>query len=204
MILAAQDTNPIPYPLEGPVSDYSAHIQQFDAFQKGQICLDLPVDPRLATMENPYDTSARNALGVSYHWDRAFFGGRYYSYFGVVPVLLALLSLLLDNRQPARQRHDLRLLRPAGGGVSLRLGARAGAPFRAAGEPAPAPHRPARRRGCQHPLWAAGLCRYVFHPCDGGNLLPDAGAVFVAAGLPVPSRRAPSGAARGGWGRLRP
>ena len=89
MILAAQDTNPIPYPLEGPVSDYSAHIQQFDAFQKGQICLDLPVDPRLATMENPYDTSARNALGVSYHWDRAFFGGRYYSYFGVVPVLLA-------------------------------------------------------------------------------------------------------------------
>lgn len=42
MILAAQDTNPIPYPLEGPVSDYSAHIQQFDAFQKGQICLDLP------------------------------------------------------------------------------------------------------------------------------------------------------------------
>ena len=53
MCIRDRDTNPIPYPLEGPVSDYSAHIQQFDAFQKGQICLDLPVDPRLATMENP-------------------------------------------------------------------------------------------------------------------------------------------------------
>ncbi len=88
VLLGSLHTQTIPYPLENPVSTYSAHVQQFDAFQKGRLSLDLEADPHLAAMENPYDFSARQEQGISYYWDRAYYGGAYYSYFGVVPVLL--------------------------------------------------------------------------------------------------------------------
>ena len=45
------------------------------------------VDPALAEMDNPYDPASRDALGVSFHWDHAFYNGHYYMYFGIVPVL---------------------------------------------------------------------------------------------------------------------
>ena len=63
------------------------YTRQFDAFMKGQIELDLPVDPRLAALENPYDPAARRESGASYSWDYAFFDGKYYSYFGIAPIL---------------------------------------------------------------------------------------------------------------------
>lgn len=63
------------------------YIRQFDAWKKGQIELDLPVDPRLAELENPYDTDARRKSGAAYSWDYAFFDGKYYSYFGIAPIL---------------------------------------------------------------------------------------------------------------------
>ena len=40
------------------------------------------VDPRLSEMENPYDPQARKELGIYYHWDHAFYNGKYYMYFG--------------------------------------------------------------------------------------------------------------------------
>lgn len=58
----------------------------------GRIDIDYgEVDPKLLAMENPYDVDLRAELGVSYHWDHAFYNGRYYMYFGVVPVLLLFL-----------------------------------------------------------------------------------------------------------------
>ena len=63
------------------------YVRQFDAWKKGQIELDLPVDPRLAELENPYDTDARRKSGAAYSWDYAFFDGKYYSYFGIAPIL---------------------------------------------------------------------------------------------------------------------
>ena len=63
------------------------YIRQFDAWQKGQIELDLPVDHRLAELENPYDPDARRKSGAAYSWDYAFFDGKYYSYFGIAPIL---------------------------------------------------------------------------------------------------------------------
>lgn len=63
-----------------------------DAFLKGQLYLDVPVDPRLAAMENPYDHKAREELNLEKEdalgWDHAFYKGHYYVYFGVVPALL--------------------------------------------------------------------------------------------------------------------
>ncbi len=63
------------------------YIRQFDAWQKGQIELDLPVDPVLMSLENPYDPAARSKSGAAYSWDYAFFDGKYYSYFGIAPIL---------------------------------------------------------------------------------------------------------------------
>ncbi len=62
-----------------------------DAFRAGQVSLlDKPSDELLA-MENPYDWSARQAAGVSAKWDHLLFDGKYYSYYGIAPVLLLFL-----------------------------------------------------------------------------------------------------------------
>lgn len=62
----------------------------FDAFQHGQVHLRIPVDEKLAAMppDQLYDPSLRAAAEADYEWDMAFKDGKYYSYFGVVPVLL--------------------------------------------------------------------------------------------------------------------
>ncbi len=62
-----------------------------EAILDGHLYLDLDVDPKLAAMENPYDIEAREELGVKYNWDHVFYNGKYYSYFGVVPVFLVFL-----------------------------------------------------------------------------------------------------------------
>lgn len=74
-----------PYPLEKGVESYSPYIQQFDAFMKGQLHLDIQPSAELLSLENPYNPSERS--GVQFLFDRAFFDGKYYSYFGIAPVL---------------------------------------------------------------------------------------------------------------------
>lgn len=54
-------------------------------FLKGQLSLDLPVDPFLATLKDPYDPAQRAGHGPH---DASYFNGRYYIYFGVTPALL--------------------------------------------------------------------------------------------------------------------
>ena len=62
-----------------------------DAFEAGQVeLLQKPSDDLLA-LENPYDWSARSAAGVTYLWDHCLYNGRYYSYYGIAPVLLLFL-----------------------------------------------------------------------------------------------------------------
>lgn len=85
---AAGGNKDIRYPLtSSSVSSYGCYIQQFDAFMKGRLDLDIPVDPKLTALQNPYDTAARSNANVQFSWDRSFYNGKYYSYFGVVPVL---------------------------------------------------------------------------------------------------------------------
>lgn len=53
--------------------------------------LDLEEDPpaALAALENPYDPTARSEAQVEGgRWDHAYYNGRYYVYFGIVPCLL--------------------------------------------------------------------------------------------------------------------
>ena len=58
---------------------------------EGHLYIDGYVDPILLEMDNPYDPAAREELQVTYYWDHAFYNGRYYVYFGVVPVVLLFL-----------------------------------------------------------------------------------------------------------------
>ena len=67
-----------------------------ESLLKGHLYMDYDdVDPRLLTMANPYDPQLRDALGLHYHWDHAFYNGHYYMYFGIVPVLLLFLPYRL-------------------------------------------------------------------------------------------------------------
>lgn len=66
-----------------------------EALAQGHFYLDdVPSDALLA-MANPYDTTARDAAGVPYLWDHAYFQGRYYVYFGILPCLVFFLPCYL-------------------------------------------------------------------------------------------------------------
>lgn len=88
------------------------HQEQYndlaDAFLHGKLYLYRSEVPDwLIAMDNPYDTVARDRLseenGTGYYWDAAYYNGRYYVYFGVLPVLLlylpfrALTGMALPN-----------------------------------------------------------------------------------------------------------
>ena len=81
-----------PYPtleeIRSPEMVVDAYMQQLDAFEKGQIALDLDMNPQLAALNNPYDTGERDKKEVAYHWDRAYYNGKYYSYFGLAPLFM--------------------------------------------------------------------------------------------------------------------
>ena len=67
-----------------------------EAFLKGQLNFDYDdIDPKLLEMENPYSYGARQEAGVKFHWDHAFYKGKYYMYFGVVPVFLVFMPYRL-------------------------------------------------------------------------------------------------------------
>ena len=72
------------------------HLQYYrliDSWKEGHLYVSDDVPEKLAEMENPYDPSARSQAGVSnsIKWDNAYYNGKYYSYFGALPVLLMYL-----------------------------------------------------------------------------------------------------------------
>ena len=77
----------ISYP-SAQIGSSDQYIQQFDAIYNGQTNLNITPSPQLAQMTNPYDSSLRHKNDVSFAWDRAYYNGKYYSYFGIVPVLV--------------------------------------------------------------------------------------------------------------------
>ena len=75
----------------GGTSSNNIYYQQFDAYIKGQLHLDVPVDERLMALSNPYDPSKRGGLTVL--WDHAFYKGKYYSYYGHAPIYLVMFPI---------------------------------------------------------------------------------------------------------------
>ncbi len=62
-----------------------------DAFEKGQVSLTDEVPQELLELENPYDWSQRMGLSVPYKWDHLLHNGKYYSYYGIGPVITVFL-----------------------------------------------------------------------------------------------------------------
>lgn len=77
------------------VDTYDPYAQTFDAWQHGQLHLRIDPDPVLLELENPYDRSAREAAGAEEEWDKAFYNGKYYSYFGIAPVIFVYYPIFL-------------------------------------------------------------------------------------------------------------
>ncbi len=84
--LLAEKGESVKYPLENEVNLYNnAYIQQYDAWRKGQTNIDFyPSDDFLA-LDDPYDFESRG--GTYYLWDRAYYEGKFYSYFGITPII---------------------------------------------------------------------------------------------------------------------
>lgn len=59
-----------------------------DAFTAGQVELLQTPSQELLALENPYDWSLRYSTGVTALWDHLLYEGKYYSYYGIAPVLL--------------------------------------------------------------------------------------------------------------------
>lgn len=70
---------------------YNAYYEQTDAFLAGQLHLLDEPDESLLNAEYPYDPTYRSKFNVKVKWDRAYYKGRYYCYFGPVPVILSFL-----------------------------------------------------------------------------------------------------------------
>ena len=63
------------------------------ALAEGHTEIGLKVSPELLAMEDPYDPVARLEQEVPFYLDYAFYHGKYYVYFGVIPCLLFYLPL---------------------------------------------------------------------------------------------------------------
>ena len=74
-----------------------AHHQQYHklavAISRGEVSIPLGIEDELSLIANPYDYFLRqnSVPNVNIGWDTAFYEGKFYVYFGVVPVLLFYL-----------------------------------------------------------------------------------------------------------------
>ena len=65
-----------------------------EALSEGKVSVG-DAEEALLAMKNPYDTIALQAAGIGYRADYAYYNGKYYVYFGIVPVLLLYLPYYL-------------------------------------------------------------------------------------------------------------
>ena len=88
------------YPFEN--TEYlNAYEQLFDALMQGKTEIDVDFDTSiLESMEDPYDYTERNEVYQDHGhsvfngtWDRAYYNGSFYCYFGITPVLLFMFPV---------------------------------------------------------------------------------------------------------------
>ena len=82
-----------------PQINHEQYQKLVESFTQGSLSiLDEPT-PELVDMENPYDMTQRSAVvgEGNYYFDYAYFNGKYYVYFGVVPAVLIYLPYYLFN-----------------------------------------------------------------------------------------------------------
>lgn len=71
------------------VNDYenTQYHQLTDALIDHRVNLDITVDEKLDSLDNPYDITQRLNSESTYEFDTAFYKGKYYCYFGIAPVI---------------------------------------------------------------------------------------------------------------------
>ncbi len=86
--------------------EFNPYQDLAEALLEGHLYIDEEPDPALISLSNPYDDSLREAEGVYAKWDYAYYNGRYYVYFGIIPCLIfylpiyALLGAHMPNSLP--------------------------------------------------------------------------------------------------------
>lgn len=84
--------------LSGYSNQYQYH-QLTRALANKKVYLDIEPSEELKKMSNPYDFGYRKKLteetGAIFEWDRAYYNGKYFVYFGVVPVITTYLPFYL-------------------------------------------------------------------------------------------------------------
>lgn len=90
----------LPLTLKGDDANGRATMDKYKdlthALAQGMVSVDIDVDERMFEAENPYDSTELIDLGLDgYNWDYAYFEGKFYVYFGVVPVVLTYLPCYL-------------------------------------------------------------------------------------------------------------
>ncbi len=85
------------YHKEENYSWFDPYTQTFHALNNGRSYLEIEVAPELEALENPYDNSARREFNTPAAWDYAYYNGKYYSYFGIAPVLTYYAPYILKH-----------------------------------------------------------------------------------------------------------
>ena len=66
--------------------EFPEHRNQYELITEsildGRIDIVYGDEAELEALNNPYDPEEREATGVTYHWDHAYYDGHYYMYFG--------------------------------------------------------------------------------------------------------------------------
>lgn len=78
-----------------PWPHHKQYQELAEALSEGHCYLDFEPSEGLLNAPNPYDTIYLQANGIDYRADYAYFEGKYYVYFGVVPELLLYLPCYL-------------------------------------------------------------------------------------------------------------
>lgn len=83
---------------EGPVNQQE-YQKLAESISQGEVHILESPSPFLVEMENPYDYTLRSQVmseaGEGFLWDYAYFEGKYYVYFGIVPEILFFLPYYL-------------------------------------------------------------------------------------------------------------
>lgn len=88
---------------EQELIDSPLYVQQLDAWLKGQLHLDFAPDSRISAMANPYDTSDYYRQQVGIIFDRTYYDDKYYTYYGIAPLLMTYLPIYaVTGKVPAQ------------------------------------------------------------------------------------------------------
>ena len=80
------------YPIDFSKTDGNQITKELvDAFESGHLYLAEAPSDELLSLDNPYDWSQRSKAEVTALWDHLLYEGKYYSYYGIAPVLLLFL-----------------------------------------------------------------------------------------------------------------